>query len=99
MKKGKKLFSSHHLKVNTRTLLEKFRQCYDLYSVARPLCKHEVDLLALRCPSFGSWPPTNFADESITPKMHVLTYYIPEKAKIMRTVGLETEMPQSQSTW
>ena len=91
MKKGKELFSSHRLKVKIRTLLGKFRQCYDLYSVARPQCKHEVGLLALRCSSFRSWLPTNFPDESITPKMHVLTYHISEKAKIMRTVGLEAE--------
>ena len=91
MKKGKKLFSSHRLKVKIITLLGKFRQCYDLYPVARPLCKHEVGLLALRCSSFESWLPTNFPDESITPKMHVLTYHIPEKAKIMTTVGLEAE--------
>ena len=91
MKKGKKLFSSHHLKVKIRTLLGKFRQCYDLYSVATPLCKHEVGLLALRCFSFGSWLPTNFPDENITPKVHVLIYHIPEKAKIVRTVGLEAE--------
>ena len=34
MKKGKKLFSSHRLKVKIITLLGKFRQCHDLYPVA-----------------------------------------------------------------
>ena len=44
MKKGKKLFSSQRRKVKIITLLWKFRQCRDLYSVARPLCKHQVGL-------------------------------------------------------
>ena len=33
-----KEFSSHENVVKMRTLLTKFKQCYDIYSVSRPLC-------------------------------------------------------------
>ena len=77
--------------VKIRTLLLKFRQCYERYSLSRPLCRHEVVLLAIRCSSFGCWFPVNFPNVSITPKFHVLTYHIPEKAQARKTVGMEAE--------
>ena len=52
-----KLCSSHEKKVKIETLLNKFAQCFELYSVSRPLWKHEVSLLAIRCASIGSWFP------------------------------------------
>ena len=47
----KKLFSSHENVVKMRTLLTKFKQCYDMNSVLRPLCRHDVALLSIRCSS------------------------------------------------
>ena len=74
-----------------RTLLTKFKQCYELYSVSRPLCKHEVAFLSIRCASLASWFPVQFPSTSIIPKFHVLTYHIPQKAQLRRTVGMEAE--------
>ena len=74
-----------------RALLTKFKQCYDIYSVSRPLCPNEVALLSIRCSSLGCWFPVNFPVVSIVLKFHVLTYHIPEKARSRSTVGMEAE--------
>ena len=44
-------FGSMKVQVKVVTLLRKFKQCYDLYTANRPLCRHETELLALRCAS------------------------------------------------
>ena len=84
-----KLFSSHEKKVKINILLNKFAQCFELYSVSRPLCKHKVSLLDIRCESIGSWFPVGFPDILIIPKFHCLTYHIPEKACLRKTVRME----------
>ena len=48
-----KEFSSHENVVKMRTLLTNFKQCYDIYSVSRPLCRHKVALLSIRCLFLG----------------------------------------------
>ena len=87
----KKTYSTHTNKVKIKTLLNKFSQCFELYSVSRPLCKHEVLLLGIRCASLGCWFPVKFPESSIIPKFHCLTYHMPEKAKLRHTVGMEAE--------
>ena len=38
---SQKEFSSHEKVVKTNTLLTKFQLCSNLYSLSRPLCRHE----------------------------------------------------------
>ena len=85
------MFSSERVRNKIQTLLWKFTDCYKLYSVKRPLYKHEMALLAVRCASLGSWMPVSFPDESIIRKFHVLTYHIPQKARKRRSVGIEAQ--------
>ena len=86
-----KEFSSHENVVKMRTLLTKFKQCYDIYSVLRPLCRHEVALLSIRCSGLGCWFPVSFPLASIVPKFHVLSYHILEKAHSRSKVRMEAE--------
>ena len=88
---SQKELSSHEKVVKINTLLTKFQQCYNLYSLSRPLCRHEVALFGIRCSSIGCWFPTAFPSVSIIPKFHVLTHHFPEKASIRRTIGKEAE--------
>ena len=85
------MFSSERLRNKIKTLLWKFIDYYKMYSIKRPLCKHEVALLTVRCASLGSWMPGSFPDESIIRKFHVLTYHIPQKARKRKSVGIEAE--------
>ena len=80
-------FSSCTLRVKITCLLNKFRLCYNLYTANRPLCKHEVELLVLRCCSFGSWFPVNFPNESLKRKFHLLTVEVPRQARRLCSVG------------
>ena len=89
---------SHENFVIMRTVLTKFKQWYDIYSVSRPLCQHEVALLSIRCSSLGCWFPVNFSVVLIVPKFHVLTYHIPEKARSRSTVGIEAERRASSGS-
>ena len=84
-------YSSHELINKFSTLLYKFRACYTLYSANRELCRHEVELLALRCASFGCWVPMNFPDESLSRKFHLLVVDVPRQARRLQTVGMITE--------
>ena len=84
----KKTYSTHTSKVKIITLLNKFSQCFELYSVSRPLCKHEILLLGIRCASLRCWFPVQFPESSIIPKFHCLTYHMPEKAKLRHTVRM-----------
>ena len=90
------LEESHVLGLNaTRvkivTLLTKFRLCYELYTANRSLCRHEVEMLALRCVSFGNWFPVNFPHENLKRKFHLLTVDVPKQARRMKTIGMITE--------
>jgi len=72
------------------TRMDKLRQCVDLYSACRPLCRHEVRALQLRVASFAAWFPVNFPDEAPTPKLHVLAADIARFACLWRTVGQQS---------
>ena len=85
------VFGSHKLRVKMITLLTKFKQCYDLYTANRTLCRHEVELLAIRCSSYGCWFPVNFPEENLRRKFHLLTVDVPKQARRLKTVGMITE--------
>lgn len=86
-----KSFGSAKLVQIMRTLMEKFSSIYQLMSPSRPLCKHEVNILKVRCYSFGNWFPANFPNTNLKRKFHILTYHVPEKAELRATVGMEAE--------
>lgn len=88
---GVKKFSTPTLKVKIITLLTKFAQCYELYNKNRTLCAHEVEILVIRCVSFGSWFPVNYPDENLKRKFHNLSVEIPRQARRLLTVGMLTE--------
>ena len=85
------IFGSDNVIQKVKTLLTMFSECYKLYVANRPLCRHEMETLAYKCCSFGTWFPTSFSDENLIRKFHVLTHHIPEKARRMWTVGMEAE--------
>ena len=82
---------SHQLAVRYTTLFQKLWQCHSLYAVARPLCRHELRALELRCASFGNWFPHRFPSASLPPKFHLLTHEVPRFAARWQTVGLASE--------
>ena len=83
--------SSHQQKNEIYMLFNKLKQCYDLVTPARLLCKHEIGHLKIRCESFGNWFPTTFPNENLKFKFHILVYHAPEKAFFARTCGMESE--------
>ncbi|XP_072044374.1 uncharacterized protein [Amphiura filiformis] len=85
------LFGNRTVKGKVTTLLTKFKSCYDLYTANRSLCRHEVELLVLRCASFGCWFPVNFPEQNLKRKFHLLTVDVPKQARRMKTVGMITE--------
>ena len=85
------VFGTDALRVKMVTLLTKFRLCYELYTANRVLCRHEVELLSLRCASFGNWFPVNFPEENLKRKFHLLTYDVPKQARRLKSVGIITE--------
>jgi len=84
-------FGSHTTAQLFTTLFDKLHQCDELYSVARPLCCHELRALELRCASFGNWFPHRFPAAPIKPKFHLLTKHVPLFAARWQTVGLASE--------
>ena len=74
-------------------LLSRLYSLHALYSLARPLCDHEVEQLTSLCHEFGCWFPIKFPKHRITPKMHVMIYHMPELAQKYRTVGMFSEHP------
>ena len=87
----KKLYSSPHVVQKVNVMLHKFAAIYSLMSPSRALCQHEVLFLKIRCVSFGNWFPTNFPNENLKRKFHVVTYHVHEKASRPRSVGMEAE--------
>lgn len=73
------------------TLLTKFAQCYELYNKNRVLCAHKIEVLWMRCASFGYWFPTNFKTKNLKHKFCVLTVQVPFQAQQLLTIGLLTE--------
>jgi len=67
-------------------LFAKLLQCFQLYSAARPLCSHELQLLEIRSAELASLWPSQF-----TPKFHLLTYHMPQFARDWLSIGLSTE--------
>jgi hypothetical protein len=67
-------------------LFAKLFECFQLYSAARPLCSHELQLLEMRSTELASIWPRQF-----TPKFHLLTYHMPQFARDWLSVGLSTE--------
>ena len=86
-----KLFSSHELAQRIKTLLTKFSDCYTLYTENRILCRHEVEILVVRCCSLGCWFPVNFPKQSLRRKFHLLTVEMPKQVRRQLTIGLLTE--------
>ena len=86
-----KVFSDQRSMNKVSTLLTKLSQCFQLYSLSTPLCRHEVAFLAVRCASFGHWFPKTFPNTNLLRKFHVLTFHVPEKAISKHTVGMEAE--------
>ena len=74
-------------------LLSRLYSLHALYSLARPLCDHEVEQLTSLCHEFGCWFPIKFPKHRITPKMHVMIYHMPELAQKYHTVGMFSEHP------
>ena len=68
------------------TLFAKLLQCFQLYSAARTLCSHELQLLEIRSAELASLWPRQF-----TPKFHLLTYHMPQFARDWLSIGLSTE--------
>lgn len=89
--KGVKTFGSASNVSKIITMLQKFSKCHALFAPSCTLCKHEVALLQIRCASFGCWFPKTFPDENLKRKFHVLTYEVPQKAKLFSCVGMEAE--------
>ena len=73
-----------------KTLLTAFKLCYN-FILNSKTAVHEVVFLSNRCASLGCWFPVQLKSASITPKFHVLTYHIPQKAQLRRTVKMEAE--------
>ena len=67
-------------------LFAKLLECFQLYSAARPLCSHELQLLEIRSAELASLWPRQF-----TPKFHLLTYHMPQFARDWLSIGLSTE--------
>lgn len=64
---GFQIFGSQDLSIKIETMFQKFKSCYDLYNMNRMLCKHEVELLVLKCSEYGYWFPVNFPNSNLQP--------------------------------
>ena len=53
-------------------LLSRLYSLHALYSLSRPLCDHEVELLTSLCHEFGCWFSINFPKHRITTKKCML---------------------------
>jgi hypothetical protein len=73
------------------TLLNKLHQLDKLYSLARPLCRHEVAIYGMRAYSYGNWFPVHFPKQRITPKMHIMIYHMTQHAHTHRSIGMFSE--------
>ena len=89
--KSKHSVGSHEQSQLALDLLSRLYALHALYSLARPLCDHEVSELTSLCHEFGCWFPIHFPKLRLTPKMHVMIYHMPELAARYRTVGMFSE--------
>ena len=88
---GGSTYGSHKLKQKILTVFKKLAQCYELYGPSRELCQHEVEILCIRCYSYGNWFPVNFPEAQLKRKFHILVFHVPEKARLADTVGMEAD--------
>ena len=51
----------------------------------------QVADLQTKAHEFGNWYPVKFPDQTITPKMHIMIYHMPELAQLYHTVGMFSE--------
>ena len=61
------------------------------YSHSNFLTQEEVDTLVDRCYDFGVWFPTNFVDQTIPPKFHMIVCALPKCAQTWYATGLLSE--------
>ena len=52
---------------------------------------YKAVFLSNRCASLGCWLKVQLKSASITPKFHVLTYHMPQKVQLQRTIMMGTE--------
>ena len=72
-------------------LFNKFLDIYKLMSVKKILAEHEIESLSNMCYEFGKWFPENFPNETITIKMHLLIYHVPQFVKKYKSLRLFSE--------
>ena len=74
--KSKHTIGSHQQSQLALDLLSRLYSLHALYSLARPLCDHEVEQLTSLCHEFGHWYPLNFPKQRITPQdaCHDISY-------------------------
>ena len=84
-------FSSHALRQRLYHFHQKLSAALELTMLERPLCTHEITILAWRTYSLGNFVPVNFEEFKISRKFHVLVHHAAEKAFRRGTVGMESE--------
>ena len=82
-------FSSFTQKQKIKCLLKTFSLIYELMMVSRPLCKHEIAKLCVRCYSFGNWFPVNFPSESLIRNFHMMVMKICKCPKQGKSTALD----------
>jgi hypothetical protein len=88
---SKKSFGNSTQAQTSNTLLSKLHQLDCLFTLPRPLCRHEVAIYCMRAYSFGNWFPVHFPTQHITPKMHVMIYHMTRCAQHYHTIGMFSE--------
>ena len=66
------------------------RVCYVMYVGIHVISCQVLDLQT-KAYEFGNWYPVNFPNQTITPKMHIMIYHMPELAELYHTVGMFCE--------
>jgi len=79
----------HHARM--LELFRLFEQAYNLYTLDRFLSESEITSLCAACTNFGAKFVDYYPNESITPKLHVLSVEFPRFARENGTVGLLAE--------
>ena len=87
-----KMYGSNNIAKQFNLLFSKFQSIRCLMNAARPLCRHEVRLLQLRCEDFGFWYPRTFPIEPLPPKFHILTFHVHQIAKALAPMGISPGM-------
>jgi hypothetical protein len=80
-----------------QTLFRKLLDALLISSLPRPLCRHELSILAMRCASLGNYYPSRFPTAPLPPKLHVLCVDVPRFARAHGTVGSACEQSVESS--